>query len=75
MEKDYLKEETEKAFSRTAKEIENALKKTPITAEQMDAWFWLVLKMKKETFQKAIDYVASENRWLKKIWYWSASNK
>ena len=39
MEKDYLKEETEKAFSRTAKEIENALKKTPITAEQMDAWF------------------------------------
>ena len=75
MEKDYLKEETEKAFSRTAKEIENALKKTPITAEQMDAWFWLVLKMKKETFQKAIDYVASENRLLKKIWYWSASNK
>lgn len=71
----YLKEETEKAFSRTAKEIENALKKTPITAEQMDAWFWLVLKMKKETFQKAIDYVASENRRLKKIWYWSASNK
>lgn len=66
MKKDYLKEETEKAFSRTAKEIENALKKTPVTAEQMDAGFLIGFENAKETFKKAIDYVAGENRRLQK---------
>ena len=63
----YLKEETEKAFSRTAKEIENALKKTPITAEQIDAGFLIGFENAKETFQKAMDYIAAENRRLKKF--------
>ncbi len=56
MEKDmfgnYLKEETEKAFSRAAKEIENALKKTPITAEQIDAWFLIGFENEKRDISK-----------------------
>lgn len=48
----YLKEETEKAFSRTAKEIENALKKTPITAEQIDAWFLIGFENEKRDISK-----------------------